>query len=129
MSNDVSSLYYSIDPANLPQDRLKGVAGHIKVNAQYDHFVAQWSNGIWKIREQLDQLAQRLSAAGLAYTQTEREVVKAEHAIHDAIAHGGSGGDQGTASGPLQVPSDGLQGSSSVPLQGSSAAVQGGGAS
>jgi hypothetical protein len=77
MSTHASHLYYAMQPHTLSAGVLDGRGGHPLVVSQYNHFVSHWSDGMWKLRDQLDQLAQHLSDAGLAYLGAEREITKA----------------------------------------------------
>jgi uncharacterized protein YukE len=77
-------LSQALEERQLPSDAIEGISGAHEVERSYDAFVSHWSDGLWKTRDHLQELGDRLSAAADAYAGTDGAVSQA--------AGGGRGG-------------------------------------
>jgi hypothetical protein len=77
-------LYEALDERQLTRDEIDGVSGAHEVEDAFGDFVSHWSDGLWKTRNHLQELGDRLSAAADAYAGTD-------HAVSQAAGGGGGG--------------------------------------
>lgn len=85
-SAQAGALALALDDSNLPRGGLDGIGGAPAVEDAYGDFLGHWSDGLARIREDLDALSTRLCQAADAYMATERGIESASQPTCGAVA-------------------------------------------